>query len=164
MKFEGFAHKFADNINTDYIIAGRYKFSTLKMEELLEHLMEDIRPNFYKQIKEGDFIVAGVNFGCGSSREQAPLLIKKAKIAAVIAKSFGRIFFRNAINIGLPCIECDTSYIEDGERILVNLEESFIHNLSKGIIIPIKRLPSFLHDIIKYGGIIEYIKERRALI
>ena len=98
MQFTGTAHKFGDNVNTDYIISGKYKFKTLDMTELAKHVMEDLDPNFYNKIKKGDMIVAGSNFGCGSSREQAPLAIKYANISCVIAKSFARIFYRNAIN------------------------------------------------------------------
>ena len=99
---------FGNNINTDYIIAGKYKFKSTDMNDLATHLMEDIRPGFIEEIEKGDFIVAGHNFGMGSSREQAPLVIKAAGISAVIAKSFARIFYRNCINVGLPVIECDT--------------------------------------------------------
>jgi 3-isopropylmalate/(R)-2-methylmalate dehydratase small subunit len=159
MILKGKAHKFGDNINTDYIISGKYKFKTLDMEELSKHLMEDIYPNFYKKINKGDFIVAGRNFGCGSSREQAPLVIKYAGIPAVIAKSFARIFYRNGINNGLILIEADTDKIEDGDEIEINLEKGLIKNLTKNIEIYGTKIPEFLIEIIKEDGVINYLKK-----
>ena len=105
---KGKAHRFGNDINTDYIISGRHKFKTLDMDELACHVMEDLDPHFVKRLKKGDFIVAGKNFGCGSSREQAPLALKHAGVAAVLAESFARIYFRNSINNGLPALVCDT--------------------------------------------------------
>jgi 3-isopropylmalate/(R)-2-methylmalate dehydratase small subunit len=159
MILKGKAHKFGDNINTDYIISGKYKFKTLDMEELSKHLMEDIYPDFYKKINKGDFIVAGRNFGCGSSREQAPLVIKYAGIPAVIAKSFARIFYRNGINNGLILIEADTDKIEDGDEIEINLEKGLIKNLTKNIEIYGTKIPEFLIEIIKEDGVINYLKK-----
>jgi 3-isopropylmalate/(R)-2-methylmalate dehydratase small subunit len=159
MILKGKAHKFGDNINTDYIISGKYKFKTLDMEELSKHLMEDIYPDFYKKINKGDFIVAGRNFGCGSSREQAPLVIKYAGIPAVIAKSFARIFYRNGINNGLILIEADTDKIEDGDEIEINLEKGHIKNLTKNIEIYGTKIPEFLIEIIKEDGVINYLKK-----
>lgn len=159
MILKGKAHKFGDNINTDYIISGKYKFKTLDMEELSKHLMEDIYPDFYKKINKGDFIVAGRNFGCGSSREQAPLVIKYAGIPAVIAKSFARIFYRNGINNGLILIEADTDKIEDGDEIEINLEKGLIKNLAKNIEIYGTKIPEFLIEIIKEDGVINYLKK-----
>ncbi|NQT94812.1 MAG: 3-isopropylmalate dehydratase, partial [Candidatus Omnitrophica bacterium] len=120
MKLKGKAHKFGNAINTDYIISGRYKFKIQDPKELAKHLMEDIRPDFYKSVKKGDLLVAGKNFGCGSSREQAPLAIKYAGISAVVAESFARIFFRNAINLGLLLIECNTKTIKEGDSLEVD--------------------------------------------
>ena len=108
LSLRGICHKFGDDVNTDYIISGRYKFKTLDMKELARHVMEDLDPDFYSKVSKGDFIVAGRNFGCGSSREQAPLAIINADISAVLAKSFARIFYRNCINTGLPLVECNT--------------------------------------------------------
>jgi len=159
MVLKGKVHKFGDDINTDYIISGKYKFKTLDMNELSKHLMEDIDPEFYKKIEKGDFIVAGENFGCGSSREQAPLVIKHAGISAVIAKSFARIFFRNSINVGLVLIEADTDEIENGDEIEVDVENGVIKNLTKGKEIKTSRLPKFMLDIIKEGGVVNYIKK-----
>jgi len=159
LKFEGRAHKFGDDINTDYIIAGKYKFKTLDMRELAQHVMEDLDPEFYRKISPGDFIVAGRNFGCGSSREQAPLVIKYAGIAAVLAKSFARIFYRNAINTGLPVIECDTDGIETGDELIVDLAAGEIRNLTRDAIIRVKPLPGVMLKILKDGGLAAHIKK-----
>ncbi|MCX8082596.1 MAG: 3-isopropylmalate dehydratase small subunit [bacterium] len=162
MILRGNAHKFGDDINTDYIISGKYKFKTLDMNELATHLMEDIDPDFYKKVKQGDFIVAGKNFGCGSSREQAPLVIKYAGIPAVIAKSFARIFFRNGINVGLVLIEADTDSIDTDDTIEVDVEKGEIRNITKGSFIKSSVLPDFMLKIIKTGGVVNYIKENRG--
>ncbi|HOK55772.1 MAG TPA: 3-isopropylmalate dehydratase small subunit [bacterium] len=159
MVLKGKSHKFGDNINTDYIISGKYKFKTLDMDELAKHLMEDIEPEFYKKIRKGDFIVAGINFGCGSSREQAPLVIKHAGIPAVIAKSFARIFYRNGINNGLILIEGDTDKIENGDELEIYPIEGIIKNITKNIEIKTTKIPDFLIDIIKEGGVISYLKK-----
>lgn len=149
---------FGDDVNTDYIISGKYKFKTLDMKELATHLMEDIDPEFHSKVRPGDFIVAGRNFGCGSSREQAPLVIKAAGISAVLATSFARIFFRNAINKGLPVVECDTSGISPGDELEVDLEKGLVRNLNTGKEIGIKPLPGVMMDILKEGGLTEYLK------
>jgi len=162
MVLRGNAHKFGDDINTDYIISGKYKFKTLDMQELSTHLMEDIDPEFYRKIKEGDFIVAGKNFGCGSSREQAPLVIKHAGISAVIAKSFARIFFRNGINVGLVLIEADTDGIDTGDTIEVDVEKGELKNLTKKSVVKSTVLPDFMLEIIKAGGVVNYIKENKG--
>ena len=119
----GRAHRFEpnDDINTDYIISGRYKFKIDDMNELAKHVMEDIAPDFASKVEPGDIIVAGRNFGCGSSREQAPRALKAAGVSAVLAKSYARIFYRNSFNIGLPVVECDTDWIADGDVILIDL-------------------------------------------
>jgi 3-isopropylmalate/(R)-2-methylmalate dehydratase small subunit len=156
---KGKVHKFGENINTDYIISGRYKFKTLDLNELAKHVMEDIAPGFYGRIEPGDFIVAGQNFGCGSSREQAPLAIKYAKIAAVLAPTFARIFYRNAINIGLPVIEVDTSQINDGDELEVDLEKGTIKDLTNGLTLKIKPLPEVMIKILNEGGLVDYIKK-----
>jgi len=123
MILRGFSYKIGDDINTDYIISGRYKFSISDMKELAKHIMEDIDPTFYSRLKPGvSFLVAGKNFGMGSSREQAPLVIKEAGIVGVVAKSFARIFYRNAINIGLPLIEADTTGVRENDELQIDLE------------------------------------------
>jgi 3-isopropylmalate/(R)-2-methylmalate dehydratase small subunit len=162
MILKGNAHKFGDDINTDYIISGKYKFKTLDMKELSTHLMEDIDPEFYKKIKEGDFMVGGKNFGCGSSREQAPLVIKHAGIPVVIAKSFARIFFRNGINVGLVLIEADTNGIDAGDVLEADVEKGELKNITKGTVLKSSVLPDFMLKIIKSGGVVNYIKKNKG--
>ncbi len=159
MKIQGKAHKFGDDINTDYIISGKYKFKTLDMNELAKHVMEDLNPDFYSKIEAGDLIVGGRNFGCGSSREQAPLAIKHANIGAVLAKSFARIFFRNAINTGLPVIECDTDQIDAGDKLNVDLATGKLVNETKNKDIEIKQLPEVMIKILNDGGLAEHFKK-----
>lgn len=159
MDLQGRAHKFGDDVNTDYIISGRHKFKTLDMKELAKYVMEDLDPDFYSKIHEGDFIVAGSNFGCGSSREQAPLAIINADIGAVIAKSFARIFYRNCINTGLPLIECDTDQIDPGDELKIDLQGGVLYNLSKEIEIPITPLPDVMLKILSDGGLVEHFKK-----
>ncbi len=156
---KGSAHVFGKNINTDYIIAGKYKFKSADMKELSKHLMEDIRPDFYKEVKQGDFIVAGENFGMGSSREQAPLVIEAAGIQCVLAKSFARIFYRNSINVGLPLVECDTSAIAEGDQIEVDLEKGVVRNLTKNTEIKAVPLPAVMVKILNDGGLAEHFKK-----
>lgn len=159
MVLRGKVHKFGDDINTDYIISGRYKFKTLDLKELATHVMEDIDPDFYKRIKPGDFIVAGKNFGCGSSREQAPLAIKYADIAAVLAKSFARIFYRNSINVGLPLIEIDTGRFEDGDEIEVDLEKGVVKNLTRNFELEFPPYPEIMRKILQDGGLVAHFKK-----
>ncbi|ATW26587.1 3-isopropylmalate dehydratase small subunit [Candidatus Formimonas warabiya] len=162
MQFKGKAHKFGNDINTDYIIAAKHKSRILDFDELCKHVMEDASPGFYNKITPGDFIVAGENFGCGSSRETAPVVIKRAKIAAVIAKSFARIFYRNGINIGLPLIECDTDQIKDEEILEVNVTAGFIKTPTKTI--PIKPLPDVMLKLLLEGGLMEHFKKHRTFV
>lgn len=159
MELKGKSHKFGDDVNTDYIISGRYKFKTQDMKELATHVMEDLDPDFYNKVAPGDFIVAGKNFGCGSSREQAPLAIINANISAVIGKSFARIFYRNCINTGLPLIECDTSQIEPGDELEIDLGGGVLKNLTKGIEITITPLPPVMLKILQDGGLVEHFKK-----
>lgn len=159
MSMQGKVHKFGDDVNTDYIISGRYKFKTLDMRELAKHVMEDLDPEFFSRVKQGDFIVAGKNFGCGSSREQAPLAIINADVSAVIAKSFARIFYRNCINTGLPLIECDTDRIDAGDELEINLKEGILYNKTKGLEISITPLPPVMLKILSEGGLVEHFKK-----
>jgi 3-isopropylmalate/(R)-2-methylmalate dehydratase small subunit len=159
MNFQGRAHKFGNDVNTDYIISGKYKFKTLDMKELARHVMEDLDPEFYTKVSPGDFIVAGTNFGCGSSREQAPLAIKYADVSAVLAKSFARIFYRNCINTGLPVVECDTDLIASGDRLEVDLAAGVIRNITSGIEIPIKPLPGVMIKILNDGGLAAHFRK-----
>lgn len=158
MRLRGRAHKFGDSINTDYIISGKYKFKTLDMNELAKHIMEDLDPEFYKKIKPGDFIVAGKNFGLGSSREQAPLVIKHAGISAVIAKSAARIFFRNAINTGLPLIICpEADRIDAGDELEVDPQAGTVKDITKNIELKAEALPPIMIRILQDGGLAEHI-------
>ncbi|HCG76522.1 MAG: 3-isopropylmalate dehydratase [bacterium (Candidatus Ratteibacteria) CG_4_10_14_3_um_filter_41_18] len=161
MILKGKVHKFGEDVNTDYIISGRYKFKSLNMKELSTHIFEDIRPGFFKEISQGDFIVAGENFGCGSSREQAPLVIKESGISAVLSKSFARIFFRNCINVGLLAIECSTEKIELSDVLEINLEEGIIKNLTRKKILKFKKLPGIMIQILKAGGLAPYLKKKK---
>jgi 3-isopropylmalate/(R)-2-methylmalate dehydratase small subunit len=160
MILKGKAHKFSDDINTDDIIAAKYLVST-DIKELGSHCMETIRPDFVKQIKPGDIIVAGKNFGCGSSREHAPLAIKGSGASAVVAKSFAGIFFRNAINIGLPFLEsADVDKVSDGDSLEIDLSSGIIKNLSKNESYRTQPFPEFLQEIVKQGGLMSWVKNR----
>lgn len=162
MKLQGKTHRFGNDVNTDYIISGRYKFKIQDPNELAKHIMEDLVPDFYKKVKRGDFIVAGRNFGCGSSREQAPLAIKYAGLSAVLAKSFARIFFRNSINVGLMLLECNTDNISNGDSIIVDVKKESIYNKTKNKEIPIKPLPDFMLKILKDGGLVSHFKKHKG--
>lgn len=159
---KGYTWKFGNNIDTDLIIPARY-LTTSDPKELAEHAMEDADPNWVKKMKKGDFIVAGENFGCGSSREHAPIALKAVGVSAVIAKSFARIFYRNAINIGLPILESRQAAkeIKEGDQIEVNLTKGEIKNLSSKMIYHAQPFPEFMQKIIKAGGLIPYIKHHR---
>ena len=161
MKLNGKARRFkSDNdINTDYIISGRYKFKIQDPNELAKHVMEDLDPKFYERISKGDFIVAGTNFGCGSSREQAPMAIKYANISAVIAKSFARIFYRNCYNLGLPAIEADTDGIKEGDELEIDLNAGLIKNKTKGTEIKASPLPKTMQTLLSDGGLVEHFKK-----
>ena len=144
MTFKGRAHRLPvdDNINTDYVISGRYKFKLQDPKELAKHIFEDISQGFYSKINKGDFIVAGENFGCGSSREQAPQAIKAAGVSAIIAKSYARIFYRNSFNIGLELLECNTDSISEGDALEVDLGGGTLTNKTKNIKLYIKKVYS----------------------
>ncbi len=148
-----------DDINTDYIISGRYKFKIQDPAELAKHVMEDLDPNFYSKLSKGDFLVAGNNFGCGSSREQAPMSIKYAGISAVLAKSFARIFYRNCFNLGLPAIECDTDGISEGDDLELDMDRGFINNRTKGTSIKISPIPKTMQILLADGGLVEHFKK-----
>jgi 3-isopropylmalate/(R)-2-methylmalate dehydratase small subunit len=160
MILKGFSYKIGDDINTDYIISGRYKFSITDMKELAKHIMEDIDPTFYSRLKPGaSFLIAGKNFGMGSSREQAPLVIKEAGIVGVVAKSFARIFYRNAINIGLPLIEADTDVIAETDSLEIDLEKGTLKNLTKNSQTQIKPLPPIMRQLLADGGVVAHFKK-----
>ena len=158
-KLNGKAFKFGDDISTDLIIAGKYAHLRSDLPELAKHAMEDANPDFIKQVKPGDFIVGGSNFGLGSSREHAPLVIKMAGVSAVLAKSFARIFFRNAINQGLPALICDTDKISQGDTLEISLEEGIISNVSKNETYHFTRIPQTMLSILNEGGLIPYINK-----
>ncbi|HHX49877.1 MAG TPA: 3-isopropylmalate dehydratase small subunit [Clostridia bacterium] len=163
MFLEGNVWKFGNDIDTDAIIPARYMNTSLP-EELASHCMEDADPEFIKKVKKGDLIVAGKNFGCGSSREHAPIAIKAAGIGAIIAGSFARIFYRNAINIGLPIFESQEAAegIRDGDRIRIDEGTGSIVNLTRGETYEARPFPPFMQELIQAGGLMSYIKERRV--
>ena len=161
----GIAYKFGDDINTDLIISGRYKFSIQDPNELAKHVFEDQDPGFYKKLKgRSFFVVAGKNFGCGSSREQAPLAIKFAGGVAVLAKSFARIFYRNAINIGLPIIELKqaSKAIKQSDYLEIDLNAGIIKNLTKNKQYKTHAFPQFMQKIINAGGLMKYIRRKNV--
>jgi len=156
----GRAWKFKDDIDTDAIIPGRYLVIN-DPEGLAEHVFEGVRPEFAGEVLAGDFVVAGTNFGCGSSREHAPLGLKGAGVKAVVAKSFARIFFRNAINIGLPLfVSSDVERIRDGDSIDIDVDEGVIYNRSRGESYRTTPLPPFLQEIVEAGGLVSYTKRK----
>ena len=159
MKAQGIVHTYADNVDTDVIIPARY-LNTPNARELAAHCMEDIDPDFVKKVKEGDIIVAGWNFGCGSSREHAPLAIKTSGVSCVIAKTFARIFYRNAINIGLAILECEPAAeaIEAGDEVAVDFDTGVITNLTRGESYQAQPFPPFIQNIIQKGGLMKAIK------
>ncbi len=153
------AIKLPDNINTDFIISGRYKFSITDIKELAKHIMEDIDPDFPAKIIPGKtVIVAGENFGMGSSREQAPLVIKESGVVAVLAKSFARIFYRNSFNIGLALIETDTDKISENDTIEIDIDSGTIKDLTKNTELKANPIPAFMQEILTLGGIVKYLK------
>lgn len=156
---KGRAFKFGDNISTDHIAPGRLFHLRSNLEEFAKHVLEDADPNFATQMKKGDFVVAGNNFGLGSSREHAPQIIKISGVSAVLAKSFARIFYRNAINIGLLAIECDTDAIDAGDELELNIEQGYINNLTKGVMISIEPLPPVMIKMLEDGGLVQHIKK-----
>lgn len=155
----GRAFKFGDGVSTDHIIPGRFAHLRSNLPELAKHVMEDADPTFATRVRPGDFIVAGNNFGLGSSREHAPLVIKMAGVSGVLAKSVARIFFRNAINLGLPVLICDTGGISDGDELDVNLKAGIIRNISKGNELTFRGLPEVMLDILNEGGLLPYIQK-----
>ena len=159
MLLRGRVHKFGNDVNTDYIIASKYKSTAKNMKEMAEHLMEDADPGFAKKVAPGDFIVAGSNFGCGSSRETAPRVIKAAGISAVLARGFARIFFRNAINLGLPLVECDTTKIEEGDQLEVDLGAGVVRDLTRGTEVRVAPLPPVMLELLNDGGLAEHFKK-----
>ncbi len=155
----GKAWKFGDNISTDLIAPGRYFHLRSNLPELAKHVLEDADPEFAARVKEGDFVVGGKNFGLGSSREHAAIIIKMAGVNAVLAKSFARIFYRNAINVGMPAVECDTDLIDQGDEIEVELSSGKVYNRTKGSEIGFHPLPDVMTTILKDGGLAAHISK-----
>lgn len=158
---EGNCFKYSDNVDTDVIIPARY-LNTSDEKELASHCMEDIDANFSKEVKHGDIMIAGENFGCGSSREHAPIAIKASGISVVIAKSFARIFFRNSINIGLPILEHPTltDEADKGDKIYVDLSQGIVKNLTKNKEYICEKFPKEIQDLIQQGGLVNYTKKK----
>ena len=154
----GTVHKYGDNVDTDVIIPARY-LNTANHKELASHCMEDLDPTFVEKVKQGDIMVGGANFGCGSSREHAPIAIKESGISVVIAKTFARIFYRNAINIGLPILECPlaSESIEVGDNVEVDFDTGMITNYTKGETYQAQPFPPFIQEIMKKGGLLNAI-------
>jgi len=161
MILKGRVHKYGANVDTDVIIPARY-LNVSEPAELAKHCLEDLDPKFTSKVKPGDIIVAETNFGCGSSREHAPLAIKSAGVSCVIAKSFARIFFRNAINIGLPLLESEEAVdrTQDGDILEVDLSRGRIVNLTRGLEFTARPYPQFMSELIAAGGLIEYTRKR----
>lgn len=159
MILKGTAWKFGDNISTDHIAPGRYFHLRSNLPELAKHVLEDADPEFASKVKPGDFVVGGRNFGLGSSREHAPTIVKVAGVSAILAKSFARIFYRNAINVGLPLLECDTDKISAGDELEVDLASGIIKDKTKGIELTFHPLPRAMINILNDGGLVAHIKE-----
>lgn len=159
MRLQGKGWKFGDDISTDLIAPGRLYHLRSNLQEFAKHVLEDADPEFVKKMSKGDFVVAGKNFGLGSSREHAPTIMKIAGISAVLAKSFARIFYRNAINIGLPPIQCDTDKIEEGDELEVDLEKGEVINRTKGIELTFSPLPLIMRKILDDGGLLSHIQK-----
>ena len=162
MNAKGFVHKYGDNVDTDVIIPARY-LNIADKKELATHCMEDIDTNFVKVVKGGDVMVGGYNFGCGSSREHAPMVIKESGISCVIAKTFAHIFYRNAINIGLAILECPeaSEKIASGDEVAIDFDTGVITNLTKGETYQANPFPDFIKKIIQAGGLMADIKNRQ---
>ncbi|MEI3276371.1 MAG: 3-isopropylmalate dehydratase small subunit [Evtepia sp.] len=162
MNAKGFVHKYGDNVDTDVIIPARY-LNIADKKELATHCMEDIDTSFVKVVKDGDVMVGGYNFGCGSSREHAPMVIKESGISCVIAKTFARIFYRNAINIGLAILECPeaSEKIDSGDEVAIDFDTGVITNLTKGETYQANPFPDFIKKIIQAGGLMADIKNRQ---
>ena len=156
---KGKAYRMGDNISTDHIIPGRFFHLRSNLPELAKHVLEDADPNFKQNISPGDFLVAGKNFGLGSSREHAALVLKLAGIEGILAHSVARIFYRNAINIGLPVVICDTYSIGEGDELHLDLMKGIVEDKTQGIILSLSEIPQVMLDILACGGLLPYIKK-----
>ncbi|MHB8841699.1 MAG: 3-isopropylmalate dehydratase small subunit [Candidatus Aquicultor sp.] len=159
MQIKGKAFKFGDSISTDHIAPGRLFHLRTNLPELAKHVLEDADPEFAGKVRPDDFVVGGKNFGLGSSREHAPTIIKLAGVGAVLAESFARIFYRNAINIGLPVLICDTTQIDAGDELEVDVSKGEIRDITKGITIQAKPLPDVMIKILNDGGLLEHFRK-----
>jgi 3-isopropylmalate/(R)-2-methylmalate dehydratase small subunit len=160
MTIKAKAFTFGDDINTDYIISGKYKFKSNDMLDMAHHAMEELDPHYFERVSpQGGILVAGTNFGCGSSREQAPLVLIHSHTKAVLAQTFARIFFRNAINTGLPVVECDTARINEGDEVEVDLEGGVVRNLTTGEDLPFAPLPPVMATLLADGGLAAHFKK-----
>lgn len=162
MLLKGKSHKFGDSISTDLIAPGRYFHLRSNLPELAKHVLEDAGPDFASKVKPGDFVVAGNNFGLGSSREHAAIIIKMAGVGAVLAKSFARIFYRNAINSGLLVLECNTDEIDAGDELEIDLKIGEVKNLTKNKVLKTKPLPEVMIKILNDGGLLEHYKKHKG--
>jgi 3-isopropylmalate dehydratase small subunit len=153
----GMAHAYGDNIDTDRIIPGKYT-KTLEIGDLVEHVLEDLDPQFASRVRPGDIIVAGDNFGCGSSREQAPLALQAAGVAVVVSNYFARIFYRNAINVGLPVVEIKGHRIESGHLLEVDLTEGVVRDLTSRMTYEVTKMPRVMMAILEAGGLVFYLR------
>jgi len=160
---KGRAFKFGDDISTDLIIAGKYAHLRSNLPELAKHAMEDANPEFVRLVRPGDFIVAGSNFGLGSSREHAPLVIKMAGVSAILARSFARIFFRNAINQGVPALICQTDGIAEGDILEISLNKGLVRNVTRNESYSFTKIPPTMLKILNEGGLIPYINRHGDL-
>lgn len=159
MILKGKVWKFGDDISTDLIAPGRLFHLRSNLPELAKHVLEDADPEFAHKVRQGDFVVGGKNFGLGSSREHAPTIIKLAGVSAVLAKSFARIFFRNAINVGLPVLICDTDKIDQEDELEVDLQKGIINDLTKGMTLNFTPLPRVMIKILEDGGLLSHIEK-----
>jgi 3-isopropylmalate/(R)-2-methylmalate dehydratase small subunit len=157
----GKASKLGDNISTDDIIPGRFAHLRSNLPELAKHVLEDAASGFTSKVRSGDFLVAGKNFGLGSSREHAPVVIKMSGVGAILAKSAARIFFRNAINQGLPVLLCDTDRIDDGDELEINLTGGTITDLTSAVTLSCSKMPPIMSAILEEGGLIPYIQKHK---
>ncbi len=155
---EGHAHVYGDDIDTDAIIPGKYT-KTLNLKTFADHVLEDLDPEFRNKVQPGDILVAGDNFGCGSSREQAPLALKLSGVSVVIGRYFARIFYRNAINIGLPVLEIPEHQIETGDKLEVDLKNGKVVNLDKELVFEAAKMPKVMIDILNEGGLVSYLRK-----
>ncbi|HEY3374556.1 MAG TPA: 3-isopropylmalate dehydratase small subunit [Candidatus Aquicultor sp.] len=159
MQIQGNAWKFGDSISTDHIAPGRLFHLRTNLPELAKHVLEDADPEFAGKVQPGDFVVGGKNFGLGSSREHAPTIIKLAGVGAVLAESYARIFYRNAINVGLPVLICDTTQIDQGDELEVDVSKGEVRDITKGITIKAKPLPDVMIKILNDGGLLEHFRK-----